>query len=189
MEKMDMKMNQQISNMLIAGLLLLGVVLACSSGFETEKANQLVAQGNSAIDEGKKFFADAEEKKNRMLRMDISHLADARTIANEAIKAYDQAGEKAKAAAGKFEEASNLKISDKFKEYLTLKVKEFNKRSELIEAAKGIPQALIDSQSRSAFVSSANAATEKGNRLNKEASDLSDQADKLQKDNPDIFKK
>jgi len=187
--KMNTETNRSISNALLAGFLLLGVVLACSSGLETDKANKLVADGNAAIDEGKKFFAGAEEKKNRMLRMDISHLADARTIANEAIKAYDQAGEKAKAAAGKFEEASNLKISDKFKEYLTLKVKEFNKRSELIEAAKGIPQALIDSQSRSCFISSATAATEKGNRLNKEASDLSDQADKLQKDNPDIFKK
>ena len=186
---MNTDKNRSISNTLLAGLLLLGVVLACSSGFETEKANKLVAEGNAAIDEGKKFFADAEEKKNQMLRMDVAHLADARAIANEAIKTYDQAEEKAKAAAGKFEEASKLKISDKFKDYLALKVKEFNKRAELIEAAKGIPQALIDSQNRASFVSSANAATEKGNRLNKEASDFSDQADKLEKDNPDIFKK
>ncbi len=187
--KMNTKANRSVYTALMAGLLLLGVVLACSSGFETDKANKLVAEGNAAIDEGKKFFADAEEKKNRMLRMDVSHLADARAIANEAIKTYDRAEEKAKVAAAKFEEASKLKISDKFKEYLALKVKEFNKRAELIEGAKGIPQALIDSQSRSSFVSGANAATEKGNRLNKEASDLSDQADKLEKDNPDIFKK
>lgn len=189
MKRMDMKINQSISNTLMAGLMLFGVVMSCSVGYETDKANKLVAEGNAAIDEGKKFFADAEEKKSRMLRMDVSHLADARTIANEAIKEYDQAEEKAKAAAGKFEEAGKLKISDTFKEYLTLKVKEYNKRAELIEAAKGIPQALVDSQSRSVFVSTANAATEKGNRLNKEAGDLSDQADKLEKDNPDIFKK
>src|SRR5258708_2801310 len=186
---MNTKTNRSISSALLAGLLLVGAVLACSGGFETDKANKLVAEGDAAIDEGKKFFADAEEKKNRMLRMDVSHLAEARVIANEAIKAYDQAEEKAKTAAGKFEEASKLKISDKFKDYLALKVKEFNKRTELIEAAKGIPQALIDSQSRSSFVSGANAATDKGNRLNKEAEDLSGQADKLQKDNPDIFKK
>ncbi len=187
--KMKTKANRSICSALMAGLLLLGIVLACSSGFETDKANKLVAEGNAAIDEGKKYFADAEEKKSRMLHTDVSHLADARAIANEAIKAYDQAEEKAKAAAGKFDEASKLKLSDKYKEYLALKVKEFNKRAELIETAKSIPQALIDSQSRSSFISSANAATEKGNRLNKEAEDLSDQADKLEKDNPDIFKK
>jgi len=56
-------------------------------------------------------------------------------------------------------------------------------------AARGIPQPLIDSQSRSAFISRANEATQKGDRLNQEASDLSDQADKIQKDNPDAFKK
>jgi hypothetical protein len=58
-----------------------------------------------------------------------------------------------------------------------------------VAKAIGIPQALIDSQSRSSFESSANAATAKADRLNKEANDLSDQADKLQKDHPDIFKK
>jgi len=182
-------MDRTVSNTLIAGLLLLGVVLACSSGFETEKANQLVAQGNSAIDEGKKYFADAEEKKNRMLRTDVSHLADARTLANEAIRAYDQAHAKAKEAAAKYEEASKLNLSDKYKEYLGLKVKEYNKRAELIETVKSTPQALLDSQSRSSFISSANAATEKAERVHKEAEDLGAQADKLVKDNPDIFKK
>ena len=122
----------------MAGALLLGVVLACGSADETDQANKLVAEGNSVIDEGKKFFKDAEAKKTQMLQTDVSRLAEARTLANEAIRGYDQAEEKAKAAAGKFEEASKLKISDKFKEYLSLKVKEFNKRAELIEAARGI---------------------------------------------------
>jgi len=186
---MNMKIDRSVTGALLAGFMLLGVVLACSSGLETDKANQLVAQGNSAIDEGKKFFKDADEKKNKMLHTDVSQLAEARTIANEAIRAYDQAEQKAKEAAGKFEDASKLNINDKYKEYLNLKVKEFNKRAELIEAARDIPQALIDSQSRSSFTSRANAATEKADRLNKEAGDLSDQADKIQKDNPDAFKK
>ncbi len=186
---MHTRTDRSVLSGLMAGVLLLGVVLACGSADETDQANKLVAEGNSAIEEGKKFFKDAEEKKNQMLKTDVSRLGEARTIANEAIRGYDQAEEKAKAAAGKFEEASKLKINDKFKEYLALKVKEFNKRAELIEAARSIPQALIDSQSRSSFISRANEATQKGDRLNREAGDLSDQADKIQKDNPDAFKK
>jgi len=186
--KMNMKTNQSVCSALIAGLFLLGIVLACSVGYETEKANKLVAEGNAAIDEGKKYFADAEEKKTRMLQTDVSHLADARAIAREAIREYEEAEQKAKEAAGKFEEASKLKLSDNFKQYLALKVKEYNKRAESIEAVKGTPQALIDSQSRSAFMSSASAANEKAERLHKEAEDLAAQADKLQKDNPDAFK-
>ncbi len=187
--KMNTKANQSVCSALMAGLLLFGVASQRSIGYETEKANKLVAEGNAAIDEGKKYFADAEEKKTRMLQTDVSHLAEARTIAREAIRAYDQAEEKAKEAAGKYEEASKLKLSDVFKEYLALKVKEYNKRAEAIETLKGIPQALIDSQNRSSFVSRVSAVNEKAERLHKEAEDLSAQADKLQKDNPDLFKK
>jgi len=127
--KMNTKTNQNVCSALMAGLFLLGIVLACSVGYETEKANKLVAEGNAAIDEGKKYFADAEEKKTRMLQTDVSHLADARAIAREAIREYEEAEQKAKEAAGKFEEASKLKLSDNFKQYLALKVKEYNKRA------------------------------------------------------------
>ena len=186
---MNSKTNQGISGSLLAALLFLGVVLACSYGDETEKANKLVNEGNAAIDEGKKYVADGEEKKNKMLQTPVAQLADARTLAREAIKAYEQAEQKAKEAAGKFDEASKLKIGDKFKEYLSIKVKEFNKRAELVDALKGTPQALIDSENRASFISHANEANQKAEQLSKEANELEAQADKLQKDNPDSIKK
>ena len=186
---MNLRTNQSISNALLAGLLLLGVGLACSFGDETEKANKLVVEGNAAIDEGKKYVSDGEEKKSKMLQMPVAQLGDARSLAKEVIKAYDQAEQKAKEAAGKFDEASKLKVGDKFKEYLSLKVKEYNKRAELMEALKGTPQALIDSENRASFISQANEANRKAEGLAKEANDLEAQADKLQKDNPDSIKK
>lgn len=175
--------------MIMAGTQMLAVLFSCSIGLETDKANQLVSQANSTLDEGKKYFKDAEEKKEKMLHTDVSHLAEARAIASDAIRDYDQAEAKAKDVAAKFEEASKLKLSDVYKQYLELKTKEYNKRVELISAAREIPKALIDSENRSSFISKANAATERANKLNQEASDISDQADKLEKDNPDIFKK
>jgi hypothetical protein len=190
MEKITMKMNKSIFSGLFAGLLLVAVVSACGVlADQTDKANKLVNEGNNAIEEGKKYLKDAEDKKDQMLHMNVSHLGEARTTANEAIRAYDQAEEKCKDAAAKFEEAGKLKINDKFKDYLALKVKEYNKRAELVEALKSTPQALIDSQSRSSFISRANAATQKAERLGKEADDLSAQAEKIQKDSPDSFKK
>src|ERR1043165_1449604 len=186
---MNLKTNQSVSNALVAGLLLLGVVLACNFGDDTEKANKLVNEGNAAIDEGKKYVAAGEDKKNKMLQTSVAQLADARTLAKEAIRAYEQAEQKAKEAAGKFDEASKLKVSDKFKEYLGLKVKEYNKRAELVEALKGAPQALIDSENRASFITHANEANQKAERLAKEADDLEAQADKLQKDNADSIKK
>ena len=186
---MNTKMNRQShSSMFMALLLLVAAVLACSSGNETEKANKLVDEGNKAVQEAKTFLTDAEAKKTKMLQTDVSELDEARATAKESIAAYDKAKEKCKEASKKYEEASKLKLNDKFKEYLTLKVKEYDKRAELLETAKGTPQALIDSESRAAFIGMASANNERVARLTKEADDLAAQADKLQKDNPNIFK-
>jgi hypothetical protein len=180
--------NQCYSNGAMALLFLVAAVLACSSSDETAKANKLVDEGNAAVQEAKKFVTEAEEKKQKMLQTKVSKLEEARATARESIAAYDKAKEKCKAASKKYEEASKLKIKDKFKEYLALKVKEYDKRAELVETAKGTPQALIDSKNRTGFIKMANANNERVDRLTKEADDLAAQADKLQKDNPDLFK-
>jgi len=136
----------------------------------------------------KKYVTEAERLKQKMLQTDVSQLADARATAKEAIDAYDKAKEKCKEASKKYEEASKLQIKDNFKEYLGLKVKEYDKCAELVETAKGTPQALIDAKSRPSFVSMANANNERVDRLSKEADELGAQSDKLQKDNANIFK-
>jgi hypothetical protein len=179
---------QNKSHALMAMAVLVLVVLACSAGDQTEQANKLVSEGNAAVQEGKKFMTEAEELRQKMLHTDVAQLAEARTIAKETIAAYDKAEGKCKEAAKKYEEASKLKIKDKFKEYLALKTKEFNKRAELVEQAKATPQALIDSESRASFVSRANTNNEKVDKLSKEADDIAAEAEKLQKDNPDVLK-
>ena len=158
------------------------------SANETESANELVDEGNAAVQEARRFVTDAEEKKGKMLQKDSSELAEARTLAKESIAAYDKAADKCKEAARKYEEASKLKIKEKFKEYLTLKTREYNKRAEVVEAAKGTPQALLDSESRSSFVKRANENNEKVDKLTKEAEDLAAQADKILRDNKSVFK-
>ena len=187
-----MMINPRISPSLFALLLLIAALLACKSGSTTsdiDKANKLVDEGNAAVQEAKKFVADAEAKKAQMMQTDVRRLAEARVTAAEAIAAYDKAASKCKEAAQKYDEASRLQVNDKFKEYLILKVKEYNKRGDICETAKGTPQALIESTNRSSFVIRANSNNAKVDQLNKEAEDLGNQADKLQKDNPDIFKK
>jgi hypothetical protein len=177
---------------LTALFLLVFVILACRNATtpnETDTANKLVDEGNAAVQEAKKAVSDAEAKKDQMMKTDLRRLAEARVRAAEAIAAYDKAAEKCKAAASKYDEASRLQISDKFKQYLMLKAKEYNKRAEMVEAAKGTPQALIESTNRSSFVIRANSNNAKVDQLYKDAEDIGAQAEKLQKDNPNIFKK
>jgi hypothetical protein len=182
--------NPRNSDSLLALFLLLAAVLACStsSNNEVAKANKLVDEGNAAVEQGKKFVLEAEEKKNTMLQMNVRRIAEARVIAAEAIAAYDKAAEKCKEAAQKYDEASRLKINEKFKQYLILKVKEYNKRAELVEVAKDTPQALIESTNRSSFVIRVNSNNEKVDKLSKEADELASQSEKLQKENPGDFK-
>lgn len=176
----------------VAFVLLIAAIWACGSTTapsETDQANKLVDEGNAAVQDAKKFVSDAEAKKDQMMKTDIRRLAEARVRAAEAIAAYDKAAEKCKEASQKYDQASRLQISDKFKQYLMLKVKEYTKRAEMVEAAKGTPQALIESTNRSSFVIRANSNNSKVDQLYKEAEDIGAQAEKLQKDNPDIFKK
>ena len=90
------KDSQRHSSPVMALLLLIAAVLACSSGMETEKANKIGDEGNAAVEEGKKYFVDAEAKKQAMLQTNVRQLAEARTLAKEAIAAYDKAEEKCK---------------------------------------------------------------------------------------------
>lgn len=174
---------------LAAFVLLVIVVLACSSGGnDTEKANKLVDEGNAAVQDAKKSITEAEDLKQKMLHTDVSQLSEARATAKDAIAAYEKAEAKCKEAAAKYDEASRMKLNDKFKEYLALKVKEYNKRAEMVATAKGVPQALIDSESREGWVNKANEVNGRVDKLRQEADDIATQADKLQKDNPDIFK-
>ena len=170
--------------------ILVAAVLACSGGknSEVDKANKLVQEGNAAVEEAKTFVKEAEEKKSQMLKTNVSQLAQARALAAESVAAYGRAKEKVTAAAQKYDEASRMKINEKFRDYLILKAKEYNKRAEVVETAKDTPQAVIESTNRSSFVIRANSNNQKVAQLVKEADDLAAQADKLQKDNPDIFK-
>lgn len=183
--------NPRNSSALLALFLLLGVIIACNRSAttnETAQANKLVDDGNKAVEEAKTFITDAEAKKTKMMQTDVRRLAEARVTAAEAIAAYDKAATKCKEAAQKYDEASRLKISDKFKEYLILKVKEYQKRGEMIDTAKGTPQALIESTNKSSFAIRANSNNAKVDALRKEAEGFAAQAEKLQKDNPNMFK-
>jgi hypothetical protein len=178
-------------NPFLALSFLVAAVLACSGGgknSEVDKANKLVDEGNAAVQEAKKHVTEAEDKKSQMLKTPVSQLAQARVLATESVAAYDRAKQKCKEAAQKYDEASRLKINEKFRDYLILKSKEFNKRAEVVDTAKDTPQAVIESTNRSSFVIRANANNQKVAQLVKEADDFASQADKLQKDNPNIFK-
>jgi hypothetical protein len=178
-------MNSSIKRCTVLALMaLLTFALACHFGDETDKANKLIEEGNAAITEGDKIFNDANSK---FTGLDPSQ-ANAKATAQEVIDGFDKAAGKARDAAQKFEEASKLKVDDKFKEYLSLKSKEFAKKAEQIDAAKGLPKALIDSSDEAAYTAQVTQINDRIEKLDKEWKDLAAQAEKIRQDNKDKFK-
>jgi hypothetical protein len=171
---------------------LIGFTTACSpaggGGDETGRANKLVAEANTAIDAANKGTDESGrifgEIKSDSFAEDKQRLS---ATAKEAVDGYTQSAEKFRGAAGKFEEAARLKINDKFKEYLALKSQEFNKHAERVEAARMMPQAVLDSDDAETLSQKFKENKTRYEKLEKEARELADRAEKVRAENKDIF--
>ena len=177
-------------NLLLALAMMLAFVLACNSGDETEKANKLVADGNAAITDGNKMATEFGPKLDKLFddMSPASFEADKEKFAPQAKEIVDgltKAGDKYRDASKKFDEASKLKINDKFKEYLTLKSQEFSKRAEQMDVGKGNAQAVLDSNDVDSLKTKINANKTKYDKLDQESKDLESKASKIQAENKD----
>jgi hypothetical protein len=176
--------------MLFALAVMVAFVLACNSGDETEKANKLVADGNAAIQDGNKMATEAGSKNDKIFdeltaanfEADKAKLAPQ---AKEVVDGLSKSAEKYRDASKKFDEASKLKINDKFKEYLALKSQEFSKRAEQMDIGKGNAQALLDSNDADSLSAKVKENKPKYDKLDQESKDLESKASKIQAENKD----
>ena len=182
--------SQTKRNSVFALAVLLAFVLACSGGNETDQANKLVAEGNAAINEGNKMATEAGAKNDSVFDQLSAEDFEASKeklspTAKEAVDGLTKSAAKYREAAKKFEEASKLKIDDKFKEYLSLKSQEFNKRAEQMDIGKGNAQALLDSNDMQSLTAKITENRARYQSLDKESKDLESKADKIRSENKD----
>lgn len=179
-------------NIMISLLMIFIIVLACNTD-ETSKANEHVDKANTSIDSANAALKDANSKNAAMINAEKnvksnSEIEPVKTMAKEAIAAFDKASADYSEASKQFGEAGKLKVQDKFKEYLQTKADEMKKRSEMCNAAKGIAQALIDSKNRTEYEQKISGVDDKVANIGKEAKELADKAEKIREENKDIFK-
>jgi hypothetical protein len=182
--------SQTKRNSVFALAVLLAFVLACSGGNETDQANKLVGEGNAAINEGNRLANEAGTKSSSVFTQLSADDFEASKenlspTAKEAVDGATKGAAKYREAAKKFDEASKLKIDDKFKEYLSLKSQEFNKRAELLDAGKADLQALLDSDDIQSLRSKISENRPRAQALDKESKDLEAKAAKIREDNKD----
>jgi hypothetical protein len=188
-------MNPRIKRYTVLALMSLLAVfaLACNLGDETDKANKLIDEGNTLVTDGNKMVQEATAKNNQLYdNLNDENFADEqarlKTTAQEAIDGFDKSAAKYKDAAQKFEDASKMKVDDKFKEYLSLKAQEFRKNAEGAEVGKSLSKAFIDSADGPSLLKKINELKPRVESLSKEATAFQEKAEKIRTDNKDKFK-
>jgi uncharacterized protein YoxC len=178
-------------NLLILAVAIVAIGLACSAN--QKKANDMVDEANKAINEAKSAQETADKKYNEVTDKINGSFPEGRdeykAAAQEAVDNYDKAAKKVGEAAAKFDDASKIDTTDKYKTYLTAKANENKKRVEWLQAFKERAQAILDASSFDELKTKVDALTAKINSIDKEASKFGDEAKKIETDNPDIFKK
>lgn len=182
-------------NLLSVLALIIAVSLACTGGNQQGEANKLVDEANKKLETAKTLMNKTEERSEKLFGKEIQTVAqmniykekmkgEAKEIADD----YEKVSTMLKEISKKYDEASQLKVSDKYKEYTKIKSDEFAKRAEAISTHKRNAQAFVD-------ISDSKQMTEKFAENNKtsaalyqEADELADKARKMETDNKDIFK-
>jgi hypothetical protein len=182
-------------NLLIMTAVFLGIGLACSSGNQQADANKLVAEANKQLEDAKSLMIKTEKRSEELFGADIKTVTqmnaykekmkdEAKGVSDD----YEKVSTMLKEISKKYDDASRLNVSDKYKEYSKIKSDEFVKRAEAINIHKGNAQAFVEISDAKQMTAKFDENNKKSQAIYKEADDLADKAKKMEADNKDIFK-
>ena len=174
------------------GLIIL--CLACGNA-QMDEANKLINEANALIDKTKPSSEKADNLINDLMGSKMTaaedidqYKTDNKAKFDEIVSLSEQSEKNISEAAGKFEQASKMQLDDKFKEYVGLKAQEFKKRAERYKTTAAFVKAFLaekDAAKADQLIADYN---KKDADLLKEANDLGAKAEKIVKDNPNLFK-
>ena len=184
------------SRKILAVLLLIPALAApgCKYFASKESTDQL-KEANKLQEEADQLAAKVDDAYNRATQKEDAIKAEKKAktrqqLNEEETAIYDQAIADAKSAAEKYEQASKLKVDEKYKQYLDLRAQLMRKSGAHLSALKELPTARNDTSrqgQRTLRNKQADIKT-RSDKLKKEVDDLKTQADKVQKENGDKFK-
>jgi hypothetical protein len=107
---------------------------------------------------------------------------------DELISVTDESVKLVSELADKFEQASKLRLTDKYKEYLVLKSQEFRKRSEADKLVAPIVKLFLETKDADGWNKEIDDYNKKSETIMKEAEEIEKKADKIVEDNPTLIK-
>jgi hypothetical protein len=154
---------------------------------QTKEANKLQEEADQLASKVEDAYNQATQKEDA-----IKAEKKAKTrqqLNDEETAIFDKAISDAKAAADKYDQASKLKVDEKYKQYLDLRAQLMRKEGAHLSALKELPSARKDTSLKGKTLRDKQADIKtRSDKLKKEVDDLKAQAEKMQKENGDKFK-
>ena len=176
-------------------VVLLAAISLSTACDQANEANKFVDEANAAIDKAKANNAKIGTLTTEVLGEKLVKAEDAAAFVtenkakfDELISLNEQNEKSLNEASGKFEQASKVKVDEKFKEYVGVKAQELKKRAEIYKGDAALCKAILAEKDGEKINKLIDESNKKTDGLVKEADDLKAKTEKIMKDNPTVFK-
>jgi hypothetical protein len=188
-------MLQVMTRTLLAALVVLLLMAAPGCKYFSKAAEDQTKEANKLQEEADQLAAKVDGAYNQATQKEDAIKAEKKAktrqqLNDEETAIFDQAIADAKSAADKYDQATKLKVDEKYKQYLDLRAQLMRKEGAHLAALKELPTARKDTTVKGQKTLRDKQADIKtrSDKLKKEVDDLKVQADKMQKENGDKFK-
>ncbi len=175
-----------------AALLLAALAAGCNNSArdETEEANRLVDEMNAGAEKAEQVSRESAAKAAELDSKNPEKEGDdILRLAQEQAGRYKQTAELYRDAASKAEQASRLKTSDWYRDYLALKAQHFRKLAEVADALREDAELWVNERDLDAIGEKSAAIDERSEKLAKEAEELAKQVQKAAEEHKDEITK
>lgn len=175
----------------------ISLISACGMLDETTEANKIVAEANVEIVKNNAQVMQSNALFTQLFNtglasVDGDNLEDYKkenkAKFDEFIKLSGDMDKTSNDLISKFDQASKLKLNEKYKEYLVLKSQEYKKRQELDKLVVPFINSFLEAKDVDKINGQIGEYNEKSTAIKKEIDDLGNKADKVVKDNPNLIK-
>lgn len=177
-------------------VLLIGLSLACGLNDQSDEANKLVDEANAIIEKNNVLVDKSNKLFTELMGDNLTKVKDIEAYKeknkskfDELISLKEQIEKSGAESTDKFEQASKLKVSKEYKEYLDIKIQELKKRADAHKLIAPFVKAFLQTKDVEKINKQIEDYEKESAAIAKEADDLLKKVEQFEKDNADTIKK
>jgi len=184
---------KSIGGVLTIMMLLIFGLKACDNA-QIDEANKLVDEANVITEKKKELLAKSNELFIELLGDNLTKVEDIKAYKEKNKSKFDElinlTGQIERLGAestDKYEQASKLKVSEKYKEYLGIKIQEIKKRTDAHKLVVPFIKEFLQTNDVDKINKLIDDFDKQNTDVTKEIDELSEKAEQFVKDNPKVF--